>query len=173
MHASDKLAGNLQRVLVDLIDLHVQGKQAHWNVLGHNFRDLHLQLDEIVDEAREFSDTIAERMRALYATPDGRSKTVGATSSLDEFPEGEVSTHDVVDMITLRLYQTVGTMRDVHDEVDEEDPSTADILHAIIDRLEQLAWMVSAENREPRQKLSAATTSSNAVSFAEATGAQA
>jgi starvation-inducible DNA-binding protein len=169
MHASDKLAGNLQRVLVDLIDLHVQGKQAHWNILGHNFRDLHLQLDEIVDEAREFSDTIAERMRALYATPDGRSKTVGATSSLDEFPEGEVSTHDAVDMITLRLYQVAGTIRTVHDEIDEEDPSTADILHAIIDRLEQLAWMVSAENRTPKQTLSAATTSSNAESFAEAT----
>ncbi|KQO61272.1 Dps family protein [Curtobacterium sp. Leaf261] len=169
MHASDKLAGNLQRVLVDLIDLHVQGKQAHWNILGHNFRDLHLQLDEIVDEAREFSDTIAERMRALYATPDGRSKTVGATSSLDEFPEGEVSTHDAVDMVTLRLYQVAGTIRTVHDEVDDEDPATADILHAIIDRLEQLAWMVSAENRTPKQKLSAATTSSNAESFAEAT----
>jgi starvation-inducible DNA-binding protein len=169
MHASDKLAGNLQTVLVDLIDLHVQGKQAHWNILGHNFRDLHLQLDEIVDEAREFSDTIAERMRALYATPDGRSKTVGATSSLDEFPEGEVSTHDAVDMITLRLYQVAGTIREVHDEVDDEDPSTADILHAIIDRLEQLAWMVSAENRTPKQQLSAATTSANAESFAEAT----
>jgi starvation-inducible DNA-binding protein len=126
MHASDKLAGNLQKVLVDLIDLHVQGKQAHWNVLGHNFRDLHLQLDEIVTEAREFSDTVAERMRALFATPDGRSRTVGATSSLDEFPEGEVSTHETVEMITARLYQAVGTMRDVHDEVDEEDPATAD-----------------------------------------------
>jgi starvation-inducible DNA-binding protein len=173
MHASDKLAGNLQKVLVDLIDLHVQGKQAHWNVLGHNFRDLHLQLDEIVTEAREFSDTVAERMRALFATPDGRSRTVGATSSLDEFPEGEVSTHETVEMITARLYQAVGTMRDVHDEVDEEDPATADILHAIIDRLEQLAWMVSAENREPKQTLSAATTSPNAESVESAEAAAA
>jgi starvation-inducible DNA-binding protein len=161
MHASDKLAGNLQKVLVDLIDLHIQGKQAHWNILGHNFRDLHLQLDEIVDAAREFSDDIAERMRALYAVPDGRSSTIAATSSLDKFPEGEVSTHDAVDMITLRIYQATGTMRDVHDEVDDEDPATADILHAIIDRLEQLAWMVSAENRTPQQKLSAATTAPN------------
>jgi starvation-inducible DNA-binding protein len=168
MHASDKLAGNLQKVLVDLIDLHLQGKQAHWNVLGHNFRDLHLQLDEIVDETREFSDTIAERMRALFATPDGRSETVAATSSLDRFPEGEVSTHDTVDMITLRLYQAVGTMRDVHDEVDDEDPSTADILHAIIDRLEQLAWMVSAENRTPEQRKSAATTAPNAQNAEQA-----
>jgi starvation-inducible DNA-binding protein len=162
MHASDKLAGDLQRVLVDLIDLHVQGKQAHWNILGHNFRDLHLQLDELVDAAREFSDDVAERMRALFVTPDGRSETVAATSSLDKFPEGEVSTRDAVDMITLRLQQTCGTIREVHDEVDEEDPTTADIFHTILERLEQLEWMVSAENRTPQQKLSAATTSPNA-----------
>ena len=65
--ASPELAANLQRVLVDLVELHLQGKQAHWNVIGSNFRDLHLQLDELVDAAREASDTIAERMRALGA----------------------------------------------------------------------------------------------------------
>jgi len=43
----------------------------------------------------------------------------------------------------------VGTMREVHDEVDDEDPTSADILHGIIERLEQFAWMVSAENRKP------------------------
>jgi len=49
-------------------------------------------------------------------------------------------------------------MRDVHDEVDEEDPTTADLLHGFIERLEQLAWMVSAENRAPRTSLADAVT---------------
>ena len=40
-------------------------------------------------------------------------------------------------------------MRDVHDEVDEEDPTSADLLHAAIERLEQLAWMVNAETMAP------------------------
>ncbi len=79
---SPRLAADLQRVLVDLVELHLQGKQAHWNVVGPNFRDLHLALDELVDAAREGSDTIAERMRALDAVPDGRSDTVAATTSL-------------------------------------------------------------------------------------------
>jgi starvation-inducible DNA-binding protein len=61
--APDSLVQNLQKVLVDLIELHLQGKQAHWNLVGTNFRDLHLQLDDIVDLAREAADTIAERMR--------------------------------------------------------------------------------------------------------------
>ena len=62
--ATKELGDNLQKVLVDLIELASQGKQAHWNVIGTNFRDTHLQLDEIIDAAREFSDTIAERMPA-------------------------------------------------------------------------------------------------------------
>ena len=36
--------------MVDLIELYLQGKQAHWNLVGTNFRDLHLQLDEIIDD---------------------------------------------------------------------------------------------------------------------------
>jgi starvation-inducible DNA-binding protein len=147
--ASKKLTDNLQAVLVDLIELHLQGKQAHWNVVGKNFRDLHLQLDEIVDAAREFSDTVAERLRALHAIVDGRSDTVAATTSLPEYPNGEIFTSDCIDLITVRLDTTVARMRKVHDAVDEEDPTSADILHAIITRLEQLSWMVGAENRVP------------------------
>jgi starvation-inducible DNA-binding protein len=150
--ATATLANNLQVVLVDLIELHLQGKQAHWNVVGKNFRDLHLQLDEIVDAARGFSDDVAERMRALHALVDGRSDTVAASTSLPEFPGGEILTSDCIDLITIRLDTTVARIRKVHDAVDEEDPTSADLLHAIITRLEQLSWMVGAENRVPAAK---------------------
>lgn len=149
MKASPTLASNLQLVLTDLIELHLQGKQAHWNLVGTNFRDLHLQLDEIVAAARLFADQAAERMRALHALPDGRSSAVAGGTRLEEFPEGLVSTKDTVKLITKRLERTVQTMRDVHDEVDDEDPTSADLLHAMIERLEQLAWMVNAETMAP------------------------
>lgn len=146
-HASERLRSNLQQVLVDLIELSLQGKQAHWNVVGPNFRDLHLQLDEIVDAAREFSDTIAERLRAMHAIVDGRSDSVAASTSLPAFPEGEVSTGTTVDLITERLDAVADTCRQVHDEVDEDDPTSADILHAILERIEQLSWLTRSENR--------------------------
>src|SRR6478672_12293746 len=142
------LPQNLQRVLVDLIELHLQGKQAHWNLVGTNFRDLHLQLDEIVDTAREASDTIAERMRALNAVPDGRSDTVSASTTLPMFPSAEVNTTDTVELITTRIYAAVSTIRAVHDAVDAVDPSTSDLLHEIIDSLEKQAWMIKSENRK-------------------------
>lgn len=149
--ASETLSENLQKVLVDLIELSLQGKQAHWNVVGRNFRDTHLQLDEIIEAARDFADTVAERMRSLHALPDGRSDEVARTTTLPEFPQGEIATTEVVDLMTERLDAVAATCRDVHDDVDEEDPTSADILHAILERVEQLSWMVSAENRTPQR----------------------
>ncbi|MEQ4520845.1 DNA starvation/stationary phase protection protein [Pseudarthrobacter sp. B907] len=145
MKATPTLTSNLQAVLVDLIELHVQGKQAHWNIVGTNFRDLHLQLDEIIEAARGFADDLAERMRALHALPDGRSSTVSKSTALAEFPAGLINTKDAIDKIVAALEAAVGTMRKVHDEVDEEDPTTADLLHEFIAKFEQFAWMVNAE----------------------------
>ncbi len=150
-HASAILGANLQRVLVDLVALHLYGKQAHWNIVGKNFRDLHLQLDEIVDLAREQSDTIAERMRALDVIPDAGPKTVCAQATLTDFGADEVDTTEAVDKITLMLRETAATVRAVHDDVDREDPTTADLLHTIIHDLEKQAWMISSENRTPRR----------------------
>jgi starvation-inducible DNA-binding protein len=145
-HAPAGFFEDLQKVLVDLIELHLQGKQAHWNLVGTNFRDLHLQLDSIVDTAREASDTIAERMRALDAVPDGRSDTVVATTTVPNLPPGLLGVTETVETITNRVYAVVSTIRTVHDAVDAVDPSTADLLHGIIDALEKEAWLLKSEN---------------------------
>ena len=103
MDASPELSESLQAVLVDLIELHIQGKQTHWNIVGSNFRDLHLHLDVIVDDARVFADRVAERMRALNAIPDGRTGTVGKATTLQALPSGEIATSDAVTVTTQRL----------------------------------------------------------------------
>jgi starvation-inducible DNA-binding protein len=148
-HADATFAAHLQQLLVDLNDLALQGKQAHWNVVGPNFRDLHLQLDEIVDAARTFSDDVAERMRAVYVVPDGTSARIAAQSSLPPFPQGEVRTGDAIDAIVASLYAVAGTARRIPDDVDAADPTTADLLHTVLERLEQLAWLTDAERRVP------------------------
>ncbi len=147
--APASLFENLQSILVDLIELNLQGKQAHWNLVGTNFRDLHLQLDGIVDTAREATDMIAERMRALDGVPDGRSDTVVAKTTVPAVPPGLIGSTETVKMITTRIYAVVGTIRAVHDDVDTADPSTADLLHAIIDDLEKHAWLLKSENSTP------------------------
>ena len=147
--ASDTLAASLQQVLVDQVELHLQAKQAHWNLVGPGFREIHLQLDEITEAAREAADTIAERVRALAGTADGRSTTVAETTSLSPFPDGEQSVSDTVAMIEVRIAQAGKTIRELHDDVDEEDPTSADLLHAILAESEKQAWMLRSAIRQP------------------------
>lgn len=147
-HASEQLTRSLQAVLVELIELSLQGKQAHWTLQGHNFRDIHLALDEIVDAARQYSDDIAERMRALFAVPDGRTESLVEQTGQPGFPLGEIGVARTVDLITERLAITAAVIREVHDRVDAEDPTSADILHTILEDLEKKAWMLRSENRD-------------------------
>ena len=101
--ASAELRSDLQRALVDITALSLVGKQIHWNVVGPNFRDLHLNLDEVVDIAREGSDELAERMRAINAYPDARPATVAEETSVPVAPEGSVITSDAVDYIVAAI----------------------------------------------------------------------
>ena len=147
--ASPALRNNFQRVLVDLIALELVGKQAHWNIVGPNFRDLHLNLDAVVDIARAGADDVAERMRAVNATPDGRPATVVASATVPTAPEGEIFTTDAVAYIVSAIEAVVVTLRDVHGAIDEEDPSSSGIIEDLTVQLEQQAWFLSAEIRKP------------------------
>jgi starvation-inducible DNA-binding protein len=145
--ASDALARALAQVLVDQIALHVQAKQAHWNLIGPGFREIHLQLDEITAEAREAADTVAERLRALGHVADGREATVAETTSLPAYPAGEQTVHDTVVLIEERIAAAGKTIRSLHDTVDAEDPASADLLHAILLAAEKQAWMLRSAVR--------------------------
>ena len=49
---NETVAKALQATLVELIDLALVGKQAHWSVVGPQFRSIHLELDEIKRERK-------------------------------------------------------------------------------------------------------------------------
>ena len=147
--ASAALSDSLQRVLVDLIALGVTTKQAHWNIVGENFRDLHLNFDDVVDIAREGSDEVAERMRAINAVPDGRPATVAADATVPSLPKDEITVSEGVAYVVSAIEAVVSTLRGVHDAVDDEDPASAGILEDLTGKLEQQAWFISSEDRKP------------------------
>ena len=147
--ASAALSDNLQRVLTDLIALELVGKQIHWNVVGPNFRDIHLNLDDVVDIAREGSDEVAERMRAINAVPDGRPATVAADATVPSLPKDEITVSEGVAYVVSAIEAVVSTLRGVHDAVDDEDPTSVGILEDLTSKLEQQAWFISSEDRKP------------------------
>ena len=139
------VAKDLQSTLVELIDLSLLGKQAHWNVVGSHFRSIHLQLDEIVDIARLSSDRVAERLATIGASPDGRAETVATSSELAPFPEGFVAGTDTVKLVTAAMETISGRMRERILRIGDDDPVSQDILIGTSDEIEKAAWMLRAQ----------------------------
>ncbi|WP_063060761.1 Dps family protein [Nocardia sienata] len=135
----------LRATVVDLIDLSLIAKQAHWNVLGRNFRSVHLALDELVTAAREFTDEAAERATSIGVSPDGRAATVAKEAGGLEFPDGWQQDTDVIDAIVKNLSKVIGRLRERIDATEKADPVTQDLFIAIAARLEQLHWMWQAQ----------------------------
>jgi starvation-inducible DNA-binding protein len=137
----------LQATLVELIDLSVQGKQAHWTLIGPMFRGLHEQLDVIVDDARVWYDDVAERMAALGVAPDGRTATVVASSTLEPLPAGWQKDTDVIERFTTRLTGIAERLRERIAAVGDDDLLTQDVLIGIGRDLEKHAWMLRVQGR--------------------------
>ncbi|MFI6030638.1 Dps family protein [Amycolatopsis magusensis] len=144
---SDKgVTGNvLQATLVDLVDLSLIAKQAHWNVVGKNFRSVHLQLDELVDTARTYTDSVAERANAIGISPNGKAKTVVASSGLPDYPENWQSDEKTVAAIVDILAELIQRLRKRIDETDKSDLVTQDLLIEITNKLEEAHWMWQAQ----------------------------
>ncbi len=137
----------LQGALVDLLDLSLVAKQAHWNLYGPRFRSVHLQLDEVVVTARDYADTVAERAAALGVSPDGRAATVASTSGLPAFPPGWTADTVAVDSLVKAFSAVIGRMRERVEDTGSADPVTQDLLIGLTAVLEKQSWMFQAENR--------------------------
>ena len=142
---SDKVSGLLQQRLVDLIDLGLQLKQAHWCVVGNNFRAVHLQLDEIIVDVRAASDEVAERISAIGIAPDGRAQRVAKATKLPEISAGFESTTDTVSTVADRLQVTVEGLRESIGKLDDLDLVSQDMLISISGTLEKHLWMVQSQ----------------------------
>ncbi len=135
----------LQDALIDLIDLSLVAKQAHWNLTGRHFRSLHLQLDEVVNTARQYTDLVAERAVAIGVNPDGRSSTVAAHTSVPQFDAGWVQDSDVVRKFIEIFGAVIDRMRQRIQATAEPDPVTQDLLLDLTRSLEKQYWMFQVQ----------------------------
>ncbi len=135
----------LQDSLIDLIDLHLLGKQAHWNLTGRNFRSIHLQLDEVVEMARAHADTVAERAVAIGVNPDGRARTVAERTMLHQLDGGFLPDDKVVAAMTDMLAELSRRFHERITATEETDPVSQDLLIAVAQDLDQQHWMFAVQ----------------------------
>ncbi len=141
----DAVGTHLQDTLVELVDLHLRAKQAHWNVVGRHFRSLHLELDALTDEVRAAADLVAERAAAIGYPPDGRPGTVAKSSPVAEFPAGRVLDVDVVELVADALMETCAHLRVRVDQTGELDSVSQNLLIDTLATLEKHHWMFAAQ----------------------------
>ena len=122
----------LNQHLADSFDLLSQVKQAHWNVKGPDFWQLHKLFDEVAEQVEEWVDEVAERVTALGGYATGTVRMAAESSTLPEFPTDITDSMDYVKAVVERLAAFTNSAREAIDTSDElGDANTADLFTEI------------------------------------------
>ena len=144
----DELVELLNARLADTFDLYSQLKQAHWNVKGSDFIQLHELYDTIAESVLEYVDTIAERATALGGLALGTARMAAAASTLDEYPADAVAGMDTVAAIADRLGVYGASARAaIEAALELDDQDTADLFIEVSRATDKHLWFVEAHQQ--------------------------
>jgi starvation-inducible DNA-binding protein len=135
----------LNQSLASTSDLYSQTKQAHWNVKGEEFYQLHELFDEIAEEVVGFVDDLAERAVALGGTALGTVRMAAGASILPEYSLDAVDGLKHVAMLVDRFGILANHFRDAIDRSDElGDQCTSDLYTQICRDVDKRLWFLEA-----------------------------
>lgn len=144
-----KSANALQATLVELQALQLQTRQAHWNVSGALYWPLHQMLDEHNAGIARMGDLVAERLLAIGSSADGRPRTILEDADLPEIAGGFVTDAWCLKFFS-EQYGTVGErLHERITEVEDEDPTSANLLQEVEHLVEKDQWQMHAHLRRP------------------------
>jgi starvation-inducible DNA-binding protein len=136
-----QLVSSLNQNLANLTDLAAMYEQAHWNVSGPNFSQLHELFDRFADQTREYMDMLAERAVTLGGTARGTIQATAESSSLSAFPQMERSQWRLVEELVLRLEHVAADLRQAMDASTDE-AATEDVFIEVVRGIEKQHWML-------------------------------
>ena len=143
--AREELVALLNARLADSFDLYSQLKQAHWNVKGSDFIQLHVLYDDVAESVLGFVDAIAERATALGGLALGTARMAASESTLEEYPIDAVDGTDTVVAIADRLGAYAASVRAGIDTAAAlGDQSTADLFTEVSRAIDKHLWFVEA-----------------------------
>ncbi len=123
-----ELTDVLNQQLADATDLFTQTKQAHWNVKGSDFIQLHELFDMLAKIPRKQSDKIAERATAMGGMALGTVRMAAQNSTLPEYPVDTVEGMAVVTLMAERWAAYAASTRAAVRRCQElSEPSTEDL----------------------------------------------
>ncbi|HEY9175487.1 MAG TPA: DNA starvation/stationary phase protection protein Dps [Verrucomicrobiae bacterium] len=143
-----KVIDLLNQNLADALDLHLQAKQAHWNVKGPSFLSLHELFDKVAEELEGFADEIAERAVALGGIARGSVRVAAKTSRLSEYPLDIIAGSQHVQALSNALSAFGKSVRAAIDAATKTgDADTADLFTEVSRGIDKLLWFVEAHSQ--------------------------
>jgi starvation-inducible DNA-binding protein len=134
----------LNQQLANSFDLLSQTKQAHWNVKGEHFYQLHLLFDQAAEVLEDHVDELAERATALGGVAMGTARMAAANSELPEFPDVFAGLR-CVEALVDRWAQQAASVRRAIDEAEKAgDQGTMDLFTEIVRELDKYLWFLEA-----------------------------
>ncbi|MEM9220164.1 MAG: DNA starvation/stationary phase protection protein Dps [Cyanobacteria bacterium P01_F01_bin.150] len=135
----------LSQTLANTIDLKTQVKQAHWNVKGMNFLQLHQLFDDMATELEEYVDLVAERITALGAIAYGTSRVAANRSSLPEYPLATLKGEAHLTALAERYAFYGKQVREAIAQTDRlGDSDTADLYTEISRAIDKRLWFLES-----------------------------
>ena len=135
----------LNQSLADCFDLTSQVKQAHWNVKGKDFYQLHLLFDAIAEELEDFVDLLAERVTTLGGYAKGTARMAAENSTIPEYPTTATEGMEHVKALVERFALFGGKIREaISESADLGDPSTSDLYTEISRDVDKRRWFLEA-----------------------------
>jgi starvation-inducible DNA-binding protein len=141
----EKAIALLNQALADTLDLYSQTKQAHWNVKGMNFYQLHELFDKLAEGVEEYVDLVAERVTALGGVALGTARMAAATSQLPEYPIDTVDGRQHVAALVARFAALAKSTRAAIEAASGfGDADTADIFTEVSRNLDKDLWFLES-----------------------------
>jgi starvation-inducible DNA-binding protein len=141
----EKVIAILNQSLAASLDLKTQTKQAHWNVKGKDFYQLHELFDVMAGEMEEYVDLVAERVTALGGTALG---TVRIAASESILPEYNLDAVDGIEHITTLADRYAAYGKHIRAAIDATDnlgdADTADLYTEISRNIDKRLWFLEA-----------------------------
>ena len=137
--------GVLQGCLVDTTDLFNATRQAHWNVKGPHFGELHILFEKFYGDLAEAADDLAERIVQLGGTANGTTQVLAAGTRLPPYPTDLYAGLDHVAALADRYAMVGKALREGIDTTDEAgDVDTSDLLTEKSREADKMLWMLEA-----------------------------
>ena len=139
------LIGLLNERLADTLDLYTQTKQAHWNVKGPDFIQLHELFDELATSLIGYVDMIAERATTLGGVAMGTARLAAQHSSLPEYPAAAHDGRSHVIALADRYAALGMALRAAIDAAEDHgDKDTADLFTEASRDVDKHLWFLEA-----------------------------